>query len=209
MASPGLIARLRDTAARWRSALSAAGIAAVCEIGARIGIPGVDGEAVQHFINAGHSGLIWLYNFVAGGGTSRAALLALGVLPYLSARLYLGLGRSVSASVRLRTDDDHTKSRVLRIMTAGLAGVQAFGYATFLSTIPGAVANPGVGFLARTVLLLTASSIVAGLLLEQMTKPADNADAASPAASRELPLQSSERELVRAAAGKASQAERA
>jgi preprotein translocase subunit SecY len=170
MSDHGFMTRLRNTASRWQSLLSAAGIAAVCEVGARVGIPGVAGEAVEQFVNAGHAGLIWVYNIVAGGGTSRAALLAVGVVPYLTARLYVWIGRSLSPSIRRHTHDEKSRSRVVRRLTVGLSVIQAFGYASFVSRIPGAVAHPGIGFLSRTVLLLTGSAIVAGLLADQMLK---------------------------------------
>lgn len=50
MANPGFLTRVRDIANRWSSVVAAVGIAAVCELGTRIGLPGVDGKAVQDFI---------------------------------------------------------------------------------------------------------------------------------------------------------------
>jgi len=170
MGKQSVIARLRETVDRWSAALSVAGVAAVCEIAARIGLPGVNANAVHDFINAGHGGLIWLYDFIGGGGVSRGSVLALGVLPYLSARIYLWLGRSLSPSIRRRTDDENTESKVVRAMVLGFASIQAFGYTTLLTTIPNAVTNPGLGFVTRTVLLLTGSAVVESLLLEKMLR---------------------------------------
>jgi preprotein translocase subunit SecY len=170
MGKQSVVARFREAVDRWSAALSVAGVAAVCEIASRIGIPGVNGNAVHDFINAGHGGLIWLYDFIGGGGVSRGSVLALGVLPYLSARIYLWLGRSLSTSIRRRTDDENTASKVVRAMVLGFASIQAFGYMTLLMTIPNAVTSPGLGFVTRTVLLLTGSAVVESLLLEKMLR---------------------------------------
>ena len=164
----GLMARIRDVTERWSGTLSVAGIAALCELGARIGLPGVDVKVVEHFIKAGHGGLIALYNLLAGGGLSRAAVLAVGIVPYLTARIWLWIGRSLSADIRRATADQRTKTAVIRGMTTALAAVQSLGYVKFLMSIPNAVAEPGPLFVIRSVLLLTGSAVVVGLLAEQL-----------------------------------------
>ena len=162
--------RIRDFTERWSGPLSVAGIAALCELGARIGLPGVDDKVVEHFISAGHGGLLALYNFLAGGGVSRAALLAVGVVPYLTARGWLWIGRSLFSDVRRATDNQRTNTWVIRGMTTGLAAVQSFGYVKFLMSIPDAVADPGPLSVIRSVLLLTGSAVVVSLLAEQLLK---------------------------------------
>jgi preprotein translocase subunit SecY len=64
---------------------------------------------------------------------------------------------------------------VVRATTMGLAVIQAFGFVVFLDRIPGAVATPGVGFVSRTVLLLTGSSVLVGWLAELLTESASGA----------------------------------
>lgn len=64
---------------------------------------------------------------------------------------------------------------MVRATTAGLAVIQSLGFALFLERIPGAVATPGVGFVGRTVLLLTGSSVLVGWLAELLTESATGA----------------------------------
>lgn len=76
--------------------------------------------------------LLALYNFLGGGGVSRAGILALGVLPHFQARRYLGFARRAFPSLWWLTNDARTKRNVVRVATIGCAAVQAFGFARFL-----------------------------------------------------------------------------
>ncbi len=174
---------LRSVADRARTALVVAANIVACELGARIGLPGVDGSRVQAFFQGDNRGLLAIYNFLAGGGVSRAGIFALGIIPYLQARLYLGLARRAFPTLRRLTNDARTKQSVVRVATVTLAALQAFGFARFLQSIPGAVAEPGGGFVSRTVLLLTGGAIVVGWLAE-LVGPAMTD---SPADARDMP----------------------
>jgi preprotein translocase subunit SecY len=163
---------MRRAAARSRAVAVVFANVVMCEVGARIGLPGVDSSRVTDFIRGSHLGLLGLYNFLVGGAISRAAVLALGAIPYVQARLYLWLGRKAFPTLERATRESATKRSVIRIATASLAAVQAFGFARFLENIPGAVAEPGVGFIIRTVLLLTGGAAAVGWLAELIVGPA-------------------------------------
>ena len=165
-----------------------------CELGARIGLPGVDGSRVRAFFQGEHLSLLALYNFLAGGGVSRAGILALGVIPYFQAKLYLWIARRAFPALRRLTSDSRTQQIVVRVATVSLAALQAFGFAQFLQTIPGAVAEPGVGFVSRTILLITGGAMVVGWLAE-MVGPAISD---SPEGVRDINASSSRTATVRA-----------
>jgi preprotein translocase subunit SecY len=57
-----------------------------------------------------------------------------------------------------------------RYTTVGLAGAQAYGYAVFLQSIPGAVQAPGFMFTFTTVITLTVGAIFVMWLGEQITE---------------------------------------
>lgn len=163
-----LLDRARSVSSRWRTTAAVASSFLVAELGARIGLPGVDGGRVRDALRAMPRGLLWLYDILVGGGVSRAAIFALGALPYLQAKLYLWLARAASSKVHRATAKLETRRSVVRVVTVGLAAVQSLGFARFLQQIPGAVAEPGIGFLARTVLLITGGAVVAGWLAETL-----------------------------------------
>jgi hypothetical protein len=171
-----LLDRIRSVAADWQAAAAIVGSAVVCEVGARVGLPGVDGSRVREFFHAAHGGVLSLYNLLVGGAVSRAAVLALGLVPYFQAEFYLWLARAAFPAVRRATAGPFTRRRVVRFATVGLAAVQSFGFALFLQRIPGAVANPGVGFMARTILLVTGGAALVGWLADAIARPARDFD---------------------------------
>jgi hypothetical protein len=94
-------------------------------------------------------------------------------LPYVSARIILRLARISSPNLESwwHTEPGIAKrTRVTRWLTGGLALVQSFGFATFVQNVPGVVEQPGIGFLVKTMALLTASSIGVMLLSEALLK---------------------------------------
>ncbi len=141
----------------------AAGAALACVIGARIVAPGINPDVLGDFFrSSGVSPLARLYDWFVGGAMSRGGLLALGIMPYVTARMYLRLWRIVAPG-------DYTPARrqqLIRRLTLGFSAVQSFGFAKFLESLPGAVANPGPQFVLTTVVTLTASAMAAMWLWE-------------------------------------------
>jgi hypothetical protein len=69
-------------------------------------------------------------------------------------------------------------TRSTRWLTGGLALIQSYGFARFVEHMPGVVAQPGFGFLAQTMAVLTSGAIGVMLLSEQLTRsPRDDAPA--------------------------------
>ncbi len=153
----------------WRKTGLALATLAVCAVGARIVAPGLNGQALHDFLRAGGStGLLRVYDWFVGGASSRGAVLALGIMPYVSARIMVRL-------LTWRNQVGQAKrTRWTRWLTGGLALVQSYGFARFVEGIPGAVAHPGVGFLAKTMAVLTTGAIGVMLLSERLTERHDD-----------------------------------
>jgi hypothetical protein len=169
-----LLDTIQSVSWRWRAAVVGAASAMLGAVGARVGLPGVDGRVVQDFLPAHPSGLLRLYDLLVGGALSRGAVLALGVMPYLSALGFMAIARSLSPAIRSMGADESGQRKLrrwTRDLSVGLGLVQSYGYATFIESIPGAVANPGAGFIARTVVILTCGTVVAIALGEQIAAP--------------------------------------
>jgi preprotein translocase subunit SecY len=173
---------MRGIPERWRKTGFVLAGLLLCEIGARIAAPGLVGRVLgDNFRRSGRGGLLWLYDRLVGGALSRGAVLALGILPYISARIFVRIARAVIPAVgEMWTHDAGRTSlkRWTRALTVGLALVQSYGFARFALSIPGAVANPGAGFVAQTMLVLTGGAIVAMGLGEQITALNDADDTA-------------------------------
>jgi preprotein translocase subunit SecY len=159
------------------AALTLLGVLAV-QVGAFVAAPGVNARVLGAYFRAlrARGGPLVLYDWLAGGGLSRGAWLALGVMPYLSAWAFVRLARVAVPAVRdaAARDDGHTTlRRWTRALTLVLALVQSFGFATFVQRIPGAVARPGTGFVIQMMLVLTAGALAVMWLGERITGDAD------------------------------------
>ena len=161
-----------------RKVALAAAVLVVCEVGARIVAPGLNGQALRDFLHAGGSTwLLRLYDWFVGGALSRGAVLAIGIMPYLSARIILRLARVTWPRLESwwQTNSGVAKrTRLTRWLTGGLALVQSYGFAKFVQGVPGVVADPGVAFLAKTMAVLTAGTIGVMLLGEALVKSRDD-----------------------------------
>lgn len=140
-------------------------------VGSRVTLPGVSAAQLQSFTGGSRGGLLGLYELVFQGGLHRGAVLGLGIMPYLSARIFLRLWRAV------RPDSRATKTKT-RLLTVALSVIQSVGLAVALQRMPDVVANPGPGFVATTVLTLTAGALLAMWLGEQLlaTEEPDDPD---------------------------------
>ena len=102
---------------------------AVYRAGAHIATPGVNVAALQTFMNTqGKGTLFGVYDLFVGGGLSRATVLALGIMPYISASIIFQLAGAVFPTVdKLQKEEDGRKkiTQWTRYMTVRLAAGQA------------------------------------------------------------------------------------
>lgn len=122
----------------------------IYRVGAHITVPGVNVIALTDFFaNQGKSGLLGLYDLFVGGGLSRATVFALGIMPYISASIFMQIAGAVVPQVDKMQKEEEGRKRInqwTRYITVGLAVVQAWGFALFTESLPNAVAHPGLGF---------------------------------------------------------------
>src|SRR3954465_1090624 len=106
---------------------------ALYRLGAYIPVPGVDTEAVKAIqSNYANGGILNFLNLFSGGGLSRIAIFALGIMPYITASIILQLLTVVSPSLeKLSKEGEVGEGRMPefpRFLTVGLAAAQAIGY---------------------------------------------------------------------------------
>ncbi|MGI8497289.1 MAG: preprotein translocase subunit SecY [Gemmatimonadaceae bacterium] len=146
----------------------------VYRIGAHITAPGIDVSALVDFFNRqGGGGLLGLYNLFVGGGLSRATVFALGIMPYISASIVVQLAGAVVPTIEKLQKEEEGRKRVTqwtRYLTVVIAAVQAYGFALFIESFPGAVRNPGMTFTIEMTLFLITGAIFIMWLGEQITE---------------------------------------
>ena len=80
--------------------LFTAGVLALYRLGSYIPVPGINLDAVNAIQqNFGGGGILNLLNTFTGGGLSRLALFALGIMPYITASIILQLLTVVSPAL--------------------------------------------------------------------------------------------------------------
>src|SRR5688572_5447232 len=128
----------------------------IYRIGAHIAAPGVNVTALADFIrNSAAAGFFGLYDAL-GGGLSRATVFALGIMPYISASIIFQLAGGVAPSIGKMQKDEEGKKKITqwtRYLTVLLSLAQAYTYALFTESIPGAVSNSG--FTSCIIILIT------------------------------------------------------
>jgi preprotein translocase subunit SecY len=106
---------------------------ALYRLGAYIPVPGVNLEAIEAISeNYAGSNILGFLNLFTGGGLSRIALFALGIMPYITASIILQLLTVVSPSLeKLQKEGEVGQQKITqytRYLTVGLAAAQAIGY---------------------------------------------------------------------------------
>ena len=123
--------------------------------------------------NQGAQTLFGVYDMFVGGGFSRATVLALGIMPYISASIMFQLAGAVFPYVEKLQKEEEGRKKITqwtRYMTVGLALGQAYGFSIFTESLAGAVASPGWGFRLITILTLTTGAVFVMWLGEQITE---------------------------------------
>jgi preprotein translocase subunit SecY len=149
-------------------------ILAIYRFGAHITVPGLDVNILRQTFGALQGTFFGIYDMFVGGGLSRATILALGIMPYISASIMFQLLAAVFPTIeKLQKEGEDGRKKLTqwtRYTTVGLAAAQAYGYAAFLQSIAGAVRTPGFIFTLTTVIALTVGAIFVMWLGEQITE---------------------------------------
>jgi len=152
---------------------------AVYRLGCHIPTPGIDGTALSTYFDARQGGLFGLFDMFAGGAFSRMSVMALGIMPYISASIILELLSVVVPYLeKLKKEGEQGRKKIVqytRYGTVVLSVIQGFGIAIWLErmTSPeGAMIVPagGWGFRILTVITLTAGTAFLMWLGEQITE---------------------------------------
>ncbi len=145
----------------------------IYRIGAHIFAPGVNVQAITDYIrNSAAAGFFGLYDTL-GGGLSRATIFALGIMPYISASIIFQLAGGIVPSIGKMQKDEEGKKKLTqwtRYITVLIALSQAYTFAVFTESIPGAVAVPSLWGRLAMVVVLTTGAVFVMWLGEQITE---------------------------------------
>jgi len=150
----------------------------VYRIGTHIPVPGINAAALAEVFNQTRGSIVDLFNMFSGGALERFSVLALGIMPYISASIIMQLMSSVVPSLEeLKKEGESGRRKITqytRYGTVFLATVQALGIAIALESqstrgMP-VVIEAGLGFRLVTVITLVSGTMFLMWLGEQMTE---------------------------------------
>lgn len=111
---------------------------AVYRIGVHVPTPGVDGAAVAEFFNSQNRGIFGLFNTFTGGALSQFSVLALGIMPYISASIIFQLLTSAVPYLEALKKEGETGrkkiSQYTKYATIVLAIIQGSGISSWLAS---------------------------------------------------------------------------
>src|SRR6187401_2353729 len=146
----------------------------VYRIGAHIPVPGIDPVALAELFKSQKGGILDMFNMFSGGALSRFTILALGIMPYISASIIMQLMTVVSPTLEaLKKEGESGRRKITqytRYGTAALAVFQGFGIAIALESQRGLVIEPGLAFRLVTMITLVTGTIFLMWLGEQITE---------------------------------------
>ncbi len=168
------IAKLPELRARVVFTL---GILAVYRLCVFVTTPGVDIQVMREVMQ-GSGGLLGLANMFSGGAIEQMSVIALGIMPYVSASIIIQLLAVVVPSLeKLQKEGEQGRKKInqyTRYGTVVLALIQGMGIAYYLENLgtqyAGLVADPGWSFRLLTVLALTTGTAFLMWLGEQITE---------------------------------------
>ena len=148
------------------------GLLIVYRLGTFIPVPGIDGNALRDFMEGAAAGLGGILSMFTGGALGRMGIFALGIMPYISASIIVQLLTSlVPAFEQMKKEGDQGRKKInqyTRYGTVLLATFQSYGLAVSLQA-GDLVSNPGLFFIASTVITLVGGTMFLMWLGEQIT----------------------------------------
>jgi preprotein translocase subunit SecY len=145
----------------------------VYRIGTHIPVPGLDPERIANLFNQSQGTILGLFNMFSGGALERMSILALGIMPYISASIIMQLLTAVTPSLeQLKKEGDAGRRKInqyTRYFTVVLATVQALAMAVSFSSYAYG-GEPSFSFYFIAIVSLVTGAVFMMWLGEQVTE---------------------------------------
>jgi preprotein translocase subunit SecY len=141
-------------------------------------IPGIDPVAMQQLYATQSGGILDVFNTFSGGALERASIIALGIMPYITASIVVQLMASLYAPWKALKKEGETGRKKLnqytRYLTVALTMVQGWFIAVGLESLGttqgiGAVVEPGTLFRVTATITLIGGTLFLMWIGEQIT----------------------------------------
>src|SRR4029077_8698745 len=147
-----------------------AGMLLIYRLGSRMPVPGVNLSAVNNIPKQfGGFNILGLLNLFSGGGLSRIAIFALGIMPYITSSIILQLLQvAVPSLEKLSKEGEVGQARITqytRYLTVGLAFAQSIGYGFLFHTLQAKAGESVVSHFDAPHIFLIVVCLTAGCVL--------------------------------------------
>lgn len=147
----------------------------IYRVGTHIPVPGIDPEQVSNLLQQNQGTMLGMFNMFSGGAFERMSILALGIMPYISASIIMQMMSAVTPSLEaIKKEGEAGRKKIsqyTRYLTVLLALVQAFVMVKGLAGQGMAYANYSpLSFYVIAVVSLVTGSVFLMWLGEQVTE---------------------------------------
>ncbi|STY90502.1 preprotein translocase subunit SecY [Moraxella bovis] len=157
----------------WHRMLFLLGALIVYRLGSHIPVPGMNPIRLAQFFDGSQNTFLGMFNMFSGGALERMSIMALGIMPYISASIVVQMMSAVIPSLDALKKEGESGRRILnkytRQGTLALAFVQAVGMSAGL-VAGGLTLSSGLTFMIPAVTSLVAGAMFLMWLGEQITE---------------------------------------
>lgn len=149
------------------------GLLFVYRLGSNVVLPGINPESLTDLQNQADGGILGILNAFTGGAFANASILALGIMPYISASIVIQLlGMAVPSIQKMQREGESGRrkiNQITRFLTIAITAAQAPGYiANLMNQNVALTINPAT-FWITSIIVLTAGTVFAMWLGERIT----------------------------------------
>lgn len=145
----------------------------VYRIGTHIPVPGINPDQLAALFNQNQGTVLGLFNMFSGGALERMSILALGIMPYISASIIMQLMSAVSPQLEALKKEGEAGRRQIsqytRYLTVVLALLQATGMTVGMAN-QGLAYSADISFYIVAVVSLVTGAVFMMWLGEQVTE---------------------------------------
>ncbi len=134
---------------------------------AYVPVPGVNLDVLKDFFDMHQHDALGMLNMFSGNAVKRMSIIALGVMPYITASIIMELLAATFPSLGELKKDSQGFQKYLKIIkysTVAIAFIQAIGISIGLTSMTGKAGEPAVMIDTTTFVILTAITMTAGTM---------------------------------------------
>jgi len=135
---------------------------------AYVPVPGVDASVIASFFDSHQSDALGLMNMFSGNAIERMSIIALGIMPYITASIIMELLAATFPNIgqMKKERDGMTKyMQIIRYATIAITIVQAIGISVGLQSLTGTNGNSAILIDINTFIIIASVSMLAGTML--------------------------------------------